>query len=248
MIKVGINENVYLKSINIDAKNNLEIEFEEVGAKILSPFQNIASDDVVESAPNLSIKIFPPLPPKEDSDRTEEKKVDMLLKDINKGKGIMMHIMKQYMTTDAMPKLGGSVAYAGLLIDENNFSQQIQKKEILEGIFKNQANAFKQAMAPYVGKQDLPMRLLLVRQNTDKHYASFRGQFLDENPFLESMDIKRTNDPKTNQSKVKFTKYELDNGLDDGTPTSRKSADKPGGGGAAKPPDGPELTTDNVFN
>jgi len=74
---------------------------------------------------------------------------------------------------------------------------------------------FINAMQPYVNKDELLFRCLLVRTSKDKHFATFRSSYIEDNPFWESMDV-----PKE-ASKVKYTAYEEKEGLNDGTPASR---------------------------
>lgn len=245
MIKVGINENVFLKSAAIDPeKGRLTIVWSEIADKPFDPFESLQDDEVKEPASSLETNLFPPKLGDKAMEKSAEKRTDMARADLNSTKGILQHIMKQYMTIDQMPKLG-AVMFNGLPIDKDNFDKQIQKPEILEGAFRNMANQFIAAMKPFMGDQNLKMRLLLVRQSKEKHFATFRNKYLDENPFLESMDI------PTGVSKVKFTKYETDFGLNDGTPIARDAADKPAPGNAntqAGSNGGQALTVDNVFS
>ncbi len=239
MIQIGINENVYLEKAILDDKNSLELVFAEVSAveKPTSLFANVASDDVVENH-SMGVRLFPPLPPKKE-DLTAEKKLDLVVGDINKTKGILLHILKGYFTADELKKLFGLNLYAGLPIDENNFNQQILIKEVLEGVHKNMARLFLEKIKPVLNDRTKAFRLLLVRQSKDKHYATFRGKWIEDNPFYESMEI-----PKE-ASKVKFTPYEIEQGLTHGTPVSKDAAaDKKDGsksGGEAP------LSAANVF-
>lgn len=236
MIQIGINENIFIESAVLDEKGNIAISFAEVGAvgkEKISYFDNIASDEVVETEFGMTIKLFPPLPPKEGNDRTEEKNVQMLTGDINKTKGILLHLLHGWMTTEELK--GKMDPFAGLPIDQNNFDAQIQKKEILEGIHKNLGRAFTELIKPYLKDEANPFRLLLVRQSTDKHYATLRGKYIKENPFWEPMSV-----PKE-ASKLKFTAYEIANGLDNGNPVA-----KPATGTTGAPATAP-LTAKNVF-
>jgi hypothetical protein len=243
MIGIGINENVYLASAELDQKGVLGITFEEAGAadkpKVDSLFDVIAAETVVETEYGMTIKMFPPLPPKEGNDRTEEKNVELLVSDINKTKGVLLHILRGYLTTDDIKKAGGLNPFRGLPITKENFNKEIQRKELLEGIHRNMCTDFVNLIRPFLGQKDKLFRLLLVRQSKDKHYASFRGKYIEDNPFFESMEI-----PK-DASKVKFTKYELDNGLNDATPVKK---DQAAAGDTAKGGDQPApLTAANVF-
>lgn len=244
MIKVGINENVFLANSQIDEKGNLELQFKEKAdadkPKIDNYFDVLAADaTVIEGSDSMSIRIFPPLPPREDSDRTKEKKVELLVSDINKTKGILLHILKGYYTQE---ELKGKInPFRGLDHIKANFEDEIQKKEILEQIHRNLATDFIAAIKPHLNKEEELFRLLLVRQSKEKHFATFRNRYIEDNPFWESMAI-----PKE-QSKVKFTPYELREGLNDGTPLPKSAADSkdaPAGGSTAS---SAPLTAANVF-
>lgn len=239
-IGIGINENVYISKAEVDDKGTLSIGFEEAGAakgtKVANPFDNIALDgEVSEKSFDMTVKLFPPLPPKEGNDRTEEKNVELLVGDINKTKGIILHLLKGYMTADQLKGLINP--FRGLPIDKDNFNQQVQKKEILEGIHRNMCTDFTAAIKPFVGKTDRLFRLLLVRQSKDKHFATFRGRFLEDNPFWESMDV------PAEASKVKFTKYELDNGFDSAAPVKKDQAADQNSGSTGEAP----LSAASVF-
>lgn len=248
MIGIGINENVFLSNAELDQKGTLGVTFEEAGKadkpKVESLFDVVAStDEVIETEHGMTIKLFPPLPPKEGNDRTEEKNVELLVSDINKTKGVLLHLLHGYFTKDDIKKAGGLNPFKGLPITKENFNAMIQKKETLEGIHRNLATDFLNIIRPVLGKSDKTFRLLLVRQSKDKHFASFRGKFIEENPFWESMEI-----PKE-ASKVKFTAYELTNKLDDATPVA-KDQQKQGTAGGAQTTSGPgqaPLTAANVF-
>lgn len=239
MIRIGITENVYLADAKLDDKNTLLITFDELGnenkPKVDNFFDNLASDEVIEATNGTTIRLFPPLPPKPDNGRTEEKNVELLVADFNKTKGIVLHILKVFYTAD---QLRGQISmFESLPIDKDNFNQQVVKKEILEGVHKNICKAFVRLITPHLGTAT-PVRLLLVRQSIDKHYATFRNRYLEEQPFIESMEI-----PKE-ASKLKFNAYELEKGLDNDTPVKKpEGAVAPANATVAPAP----LNAANVF-
>ena len=217
MIQIGINPNVFIESVQLDDKNALEIKFNQGETKKkLSLFENIAQDEVVENT-GMSVKLFAPLPPKKE-DMTEEKKVDLVLSDLNGTKGVLRHLLLGYYTKEDLNGMWAHV-YDGLPITEENMAKQILVKEILEAIHKNMARVFIDKMKPFFNDGSKLFRLLLVRQSKDKHYATFRKRYIQENPFWESMEI------PDNASKVKFTDYEKREGLDNGLPVSKEAGD-----------------------
>lgn len=237
MIQIGINENIFLEKVVLDSKNVLDLTFSEATKeKPKSLFANVAGDEVVENT-SMSVKIFSPLPPSK-ADITDEKKVDLVIGDINKTKGILRHILLGYYTSEDLKGLWAA-SFESLPISEENFNKQIIVKEILEGVHKNMARIFIAKITPHLNNRENTFRLLLVRQSKDKHYATFRGRYIEDNPFWESMAI-----PKE-ASKVKFNAYEIENGLNHGIPVSKEAtADKKEGAGStgAAP-----LSAKNVF-
>jgi len=256
MIQIGVNENVFLEKAVLDSKNALEITFAEIGTgearTAASPFADIAGDEFVEDAPDMSVKLFQPLITK--LDVTAEKRIDMINADIKKTKGVLRHIMMEYMTSEELKGIWAD-AFMGLAIDANNYDQQIQVVSVLEGLHKNLARIFLGAMAPYVGNRELKKRLLLVRQSKDKHYATFRNKYLDESPFLESMNVPKEAsklwtpvDPKDPSKGYvpKWTRYEIDNDLTHGRPVPKTADAKTGNGAAGQPTQAPQ-TAASVF-
>lgn len=230
MIKIGINENVYLGNALVDDKGSLQLIFKEIGDTTkpkMSMFEAAASDEAVFAAPDITLRRFALNPPKnEDNKRTAEQMAEMITDDVNKEKDVLRHILKRYMTADQLK--GVLQPFRSIPIDETTYESQIVKKEILEAVSKNLFSDFIGAITPFLNKpNEYPSRLLLIRQSKDKHYAAFRNKYLDENPFLEDMAI-----PKE-ASKLKFTGYELTNGLDSDAPVAKPSAPAAGTGAPA---------------
>ncbi len=213
MIQVGINENVVLTGVALNDKNTLSFTFNEAAKlgtdKPSNPFDLLNDDDVVEIDNGTTINIFQPNVP-DKADMTQEKKVDMVTNDINKIKSIMFHFLKGWLP--AAEVKGKINPFSGVAIDATNYSTQILNKDILAAIHKNMATTFIQLITPLLTPAK-PFRLLLVRQSTEKHWPSFRGKYIEENPFWESMEI------PAEASKVKFTSYEKGQKLDDPTQT-----------------------------
>jgi hypothetical protein len=216
MIKVGINDDVFIKAVSFDDKNAIHITFSEANKKELNDFERLQADDVIETEPDMEIRIFG-TKVSEKAEHTAEKKQELVVSDLNKTKGQLQHIMTQYMVKEQA--VIGTHFYDGTGITADNYQTKLLEQGVVDQINKNMANFFISAMRPYTNNKSLKFRLLLVRQSKDKHFATLRGRYLEANPFLESMDVPAA------QTKVAFTKYELDNKLDDGTPVDRSTAD-----------------------
>lgn len=221
MIQVGINENVVLTEVKLNDKNTLSFTFNELenlsNEKPNNPFDMINADEVVEVSNGTTVNIFQPNV-SEKADVTEEKKIKMVSDDINKVKGIMFHFLKGWLPATEVKDI--IKPFAGIDIDANNYNQKILDKNVVAAIHKNMSQAFINAITPLLAEKK-PFRLLLVRQSTDKHFATFRGRYIEENQFWESMEV-----PKE-ASKLKFTPYEISMKLNDGTPVSKDKTDKP---------------------
>lgn len=232
-IEVGINENIHLRSAVLDDKDNLILTFKNDEVE-LSGFEALQSEEIVEgNGGKIELRIFPPTPPKVEN-KTLEKQQELAVADVTRMRAILEHIMKGYMTKDEANL--AKVMYLNTGIDKDNFAQKILDKEVLLAIFRNAARAFLERMRPYLGNPELKFRLKLVRQSKEKHFATLPGRYLDDQPFWESMDVAKE------ASKVKFSDYEIKEGLNDGTPAARdKAADKPSESTPTT------LTAENVF-
>lgn len=231
MISIGINKNVYITSASIITstdKSYLEIGFDQTGTnKPATAFDMLNSDTIIDTPPTFNMFLFATNVPKnEDGKLTQEKMVDRVTKDIKANKEILLHLMMGYMTVEAA-KVD---LYQGLSITSDNYNTQILREEVLKIIFANMAKNFVEKMKPFIAADPkLTFRLLLTRQSKDKHFASFRKNYINENPFWESMDVPDA------QSKLKFTDYEIREGLTDATPVPRTTADPKTGATAAAP-------------
>lgn len=234
-IGIGINQNVYIKSVELDKEGVLSISFAENTPEAkMTIFDALQSGEVVHSGSTREVKMFSPLVPFEKDSKgnmlTEDKRLQSVQRDLNKTQAILIHILKAYTTKDSYLRIGAE-SFSGIDIDKENYGAQLVKKEILQAIHRNRCRVFMEELQPFVGDETLLFRLLLLRQSKDKHFATFRGAYIEENPFYEPMEIPEKD------SKVKFTPGEIKEGLNDPTPSSRADAadkkdnDNKGGGG-----------------
>lgn len=226
MIQVGINENVVLDKVEITDKEKGTIAFTwrkavEGEKKEVSAFEALAGDGYVEtgSADGLTLRLFAPMEPYLETtdgklispaDRTKQ-----AADSIGEKKNIMYQIASTYMTAD---KVKFDI-HRGTGLTLENYDEKIVTKPVLEKLMCNLGEDFIALMQPFLGKDSEAVRLLLVRQSKTKHYADFRQKFVRDNPFIESMKV------PLEASKLKFTKHELTNGLDNPTPAGISQAD-----------------------
>lgn len=224
MIRIGINESIFIADAAFDATNyRLKITFEETGGtKYASMFARMNAAEAVENLPTRDITLFAPMKPDDEdakgNKRTLEQKVKMVNSNLTATKAQLLHILYGY-----LPKAEAVLPmFDGLAIDENNYSTQIVKEEIFKGVFKNLATGFIAKIKPFLNKSEEQylFRLLLVRQSPEKNFATLRSVNIIENPFWESMSV-----PKAS-SQLAFTPGEIKDGLDNDLPVSRSDADK----------------------
>ena len=231
-IEIGINKDVYLKAATINDKDNLILTFDIAGVKRLSGFEALQDDEIQEGTSSLDLRLFPPNVPAADKG-TDEKRRELVQKDILKNRSILEHILQGYLPKE-QTKLGKAL-YVNTGIEANNFEEKILDKAVLLVVFKNMTREFIARMRPFLNDESLKFRLKLVRQSKDKHFATLPGTRVNENPFWEDMIIPDA------ESKVKFTDYEIKEGLDNGTPASKKTdAD-------AAPDTSAPMSAENVF-
>lgn len=204
-IKVGINENVRLNAENtvVNEKGTLVIAFQQ-GANI----SEIDTDDLINSTAKVrgtSSTTNIMLWPIEVEQGGVPRETERIAKDVANLRDQLEHILEGYMTKPEA-KLD---AYAGLSLTKDNIGEMLQKQSTIETMYKNLTTQFvakvKGLSADALAEE---FRLLLVRRSENNHYGTLRRSFITDNPFFESMKV------PANASKVKFTKYEINKGLD----------------------------------
>lgn len=231
MIGVGINENVILTKAVLDEKGRLVLTMDyadNVGRVKQDVFDALQSAQVVDDAKGFALNIFPfkfPDGPKNEA-KTVDEKVEMLTADMLKVKDQLSQLLEQYMTTAEITWL----PYQGTGVDKTNYRERLQSNETLTDVFNNYAKQFITFVTPFLGNPQYKLRVKLLRQSKEKHFASIPGKFLETSPWVDSMEI------PTASSKVLFTKWEKANKLDDGTPVQRADADLPDAAAATTAP------------
>lgn len=220
MIDVGINENVFIVSAGMHEKGYLEIGFDQTtNNKPATAYEMLTQDGIIDTPPVKSMFLFKSTTPKNDGDKplTKEKLVERVTRNIKANKEILTHILMGYLPT-AEANLNPH-QFIGIDISAEEFDTKILKDEVQQKVFENLASTFITKIKPFVGKKELAFRLLLTRQGKDKHFAAFRSNYINENPFWEPMEVAKAT------SKLKFTDYEIREGLTDATPVQKSTAD-----------------------
>lgn len=213
MIGVGISENVMLSRVAIGEKGALELYFDEAREKA-SVFDSLQSAKVENTGTEVRLLVFPFKPPSgvRNEGKTEDELIEMTSEDMLKVKNQLSQLLEQYLTSDSIKW----DPYAGTGIDNTNYRTMFQSEEALAKVFENYATQFVDMVTTSVGNPALKLRIKLVRQSKDKHFATIPGKFLADNPWVELMEVPAP--------RVKFTKWEIDNRLNDGTPIEKPSA------------------------
>lgn len=250
MIKVGINENVVLKESSISEKGHLLLNWKELGnagpnVDTSNPFEVAASGDTIDASTDAKLMVMSLLVPKEvdnkGAERTRPQRASLVTNDLNELMNKLKHILAAYTTNDVISKAFADI-YGGTGFTIELYNQKgaecyhdlLLDKERLDMVSKNVFTAFLSVITPFLDKDDLPMRLKLVRQSVEKHYATLPGaKFLSSYPFIEPMSV------PVEATKLKFSDYEIKNKLNDGTPVAQAQADAT--------PAAPAASTGNPF-
>lgn len=233
MIRIGINENVYLADAKKNDKGTLELTFKQADgsenndmkAKLEeNPFADWEEGTTYnEGLGGLTIRVFPfdakaPISsPEKTPDATEMRHRIGQLRDP------LFHIASRYMTNDKIP-LKPKDIFRGTGIDKdvNSFGTKIMSEVIQTKVYDNIVDSFIEAITPFLNNPGQLFRLKLPRQSRNKAFAVLPTRFISEDtPFYEPMEI------PAKSSKVKFSKWEIDNGFDKAEPVSQETADKP---------------------
>jgi hypothetical protein len=219
-MKVGIHENIVLQKAALNEKGTMafvfrpkKLEGEKTGDSF---FQEEQSAEVTSDGNNGAVILFfcPKMPTfkKKDGDAlSNEEILEFVQKDLNTVSNVYSHILAQYMSLKDIKFR----PYDGTGVTAQNWKTALLDNDNIAAVYKNYSEQFANFIAPYADKDEHTMRLKLVRQSKDKHYATIPTRYLDTQPFLEPMTI------PADRSQVKFTKYEIDKGLNSGEPVGQ---------------------------
>lgn len=224
MLKVGIHENLVLEKALKNEKGTLGLVFVPKRLDDAAPrpkrsfFEEAETTDVTEreSSPLLLFPFkIPTYKGKDGEDLTDAEKGEAIQRDMKNFRLQLTFILGAYRAIkdfkfDPWRNTG---------LTPENWETNILDNDVLQTIYNNYVEDFLAGIAPFMGDHSRPVRLKLVRQSKDKHYATLPSRYIEDNPFIEPMEV------PAEASKLKFTKWEIDNKFDNGDPVSRAQAD-----------------------
>jgi hypothetical protein len=228
MLRVGIQENLVFQKAAVNEKGTLALSFRPVSLDPDGPKEEESDDDGfneeggARTANNsASLLIFAPKVPtfkdkKTGDDLTDAEKVTIVQNDLNVLQDQLFGFLGCYMPIKELK----FKPYENTGVDKTNYKTELLDNDTIQKVYNNYAEKFIAWMKPFFNDDKFPIRLKLVRQSKAKHYATLPGgKFLVENPFVEPMEV------PADKSRVKFSKWEKDNGLDNGDPVGQAAAD-----------------------
>lgn len=209
MLKVGINNDVTLNEVSYDT--NAKCLIFSFGEK-----KNLieALSGVEGFSGNNAVRLWAPADPSKFSNPVENL-VDFFSLQLDDRKKVAFQILEQF-----IPKGDIDIdMLKGLDVNEENISKYLSDYTSVLRIWENFCSQYVRAIT--AAPTDKKLRLLLVRQSKLKAFATFRQRFVDAYPFVEPMDI------PIEESKLKFTAYEITNGLDSNAPIEKPKTEEP---------------------
>ena len=214
MLQVGKHNNVAFSATKND-KGTLVINAKVIEAQE----EDFNLDEVTtetESEQAQNFLIFPlQLKGYVDGQLVEERPVKYVVEDIKNLRTMLTYILSNYTTTDNIEW----DLYKGSDITTENQKTALVTVEGLKVVYDNLVEQFINQMKEFAHDDKL-FRIILVRSSKKSHYPKLRDKYLNTVPFMESMDIPEA------QSKLAFSKSEIERGLNDGTPIEADSAKK----------------------
>jgi len=203
MIQVGKHENLVITKTVKNDQGSLVIGVKQITE--VNPLAALnASGQTSFDAPQQDFIIYPPRATNFDGQKDTLKNLLMKVGDI---KDPLDHIAATYMPAGA--RKWDLFANTGIT-QNSNLENELGRQEVMDQIYKNIVDQFITMMAPFVGENGKRVRMIFPRTSVAKHYPTLRKRYLNSQPFIESMEIPAA------ASKLAFSKYEKEKGLDRG--------------------------------
>ena len=228
-IQVGIHENLILSKVLVSDKGRLTLFLRHLDEAVNTseeeedPFAQMNAAEVIEKDSNSGgIILWPFKAPdtknRDGSERTSKEMGELANGDVMRLKNQLQQILEQYTIKD---NIKWSV-YDSTAMTKETYWEDIYSQNNLDVIYRNICEQFMGMIQPFLDKNEYPMRWKFARQSADKHYARIPDRYIKDQPFIEPMTV-----PKE-QSRVKWSSYELKEKLNDPTPVSKAAADDDG--------------------
>lgn len=199
MLSVGIHENVAITATAVD-NGNLKITFKAVGDEDPLAGLNSSTDTSAADGNSTDIRIFSP---SVTNFQQEIDEPEVNLRKIKEIKDMLHHILKEYKKESDI-SWEANKGIEGLSM--SNIYEKIGQQPTMDKMFSNLITQFVDQITPEISEEK-KYRVLFVRQSKAKHFPTLRRKYLNTQPFIEPMSV------PAEQSKLKFTKYELEKGL-----------------------------------
>lgn len=212
-LRVGINNNVLLNGASINDKGTLVLSFSQAGR--VSDEDDMLSKVAQVKTSNVSNMMLFPVSVDRSGVAKEVKQIAGSLRGLREQ---LEHFLAGYLTTaDATLQ-----PYADIdTTNQDAFIAALGQQATVTKIYNNLTTQFI-AKLNQIGQTRLnaeAFRLLLVRRSPTNHYGALRSMFIQDNPFWEPMRVPQKD------SQLRFTKYEIGKGYDNGDPVAQTDAD-----------------------
>src|SRR6266436_6096622 len=241
MIKVGVNESIFIEKIEKNDKDTLAVTYKESGGEVkkklsLVEQMNEGSDTSGSSSGTTTFFFFPPSREYQNEVQAPEK----LLANLMKLKNKLPQILKRFVTSAQLrwDVLKG----VGLIKTDDDVLAAVQDETKYTQIYANIVDQFLEMGTRFkIVDSSKLSRLMLVRQSKEKHFGRMRDKFLDDQPFLEDITIPKDKSKLYIKAGAKgatklfeadadgfvprFTDYEISKGLDNPIQSATESDD-----------------------
>jgi hypothetical protein len=222
MLKVGINDNLVLSKVEaLEKEGKLSVDFHFGDSATttkdeLNPFSvTVDAQGFAQTGVNSNvIKVWPPSPADakkyDGSPRTQVEIGTDTLKAVLELKNLLQQFALCYVSSD---KVDLSAYMRDTPCDAANWYTTLPNEAVLNTITKNMVADFNKAVSEHLGKNEPQylLRVICVRQSAAKHYAAFRKSFVADHPVVENAQVPIA------ATKLHFTKFEMEKGLDKDT-------------------------------
>lgn len=211
----GIYENVKISSeTQVTEQGSLKLVLSKGGSSS-SLFDSMMDGETIASD-NAAMIFFPP---NKDDFEGKPRSAENIAKDLQLQQMWLIEILKVYMTEEnAKKEVGSEKMFLGLGLNKDNFETKLKDDTVIKAATNNLAKAFVGACTKLkLSEKEKGFRIKLVRQSKTKHFPTLPKSAALRFPWIESMDV------ENGQSKVVFTEYEKDNGLNSTTTAAKDS-------------------------